>query len=172
MKTPKPTVKIEKLSAFTADPHNANRHTERGASMMESSLREVGFADSLTVSRDGVILSGHQRHETVASIGMDEAIVIESDGTRPIVHVRTDIESGTAQAAKLALFANRVGEVNLSWDAEALRQLQESVDLSTLWSVTELATLIPDLSKVSSEESTSRLDQKHFHRCPACGHEF
>ena len=110
---------------------------------MEDSIREAGFGDSLTVSRDGVILSGNQRAETLADLSMMDAIVVESDGTKPVIHVRTDLVSDDPRARKLALYSNRVGQVNLAWDRDELKQLQaDGIDLSKLWGTDELAALL------------------------------
>lgn len=134
---------IRRLRDLTPDPVNANAHTARGSSLMETSLREVGFGDSLTVDRHGVVLSGNQRLETLADLQMDRPIVVQSDGTRPIVHQRIDLDANTPQAKRLALLANRVGEVNLSWDAATLRALQaDGVSLDGLWGEDELAALL------------------------------
>ncbi|MDD5034111.1 MAG: DNA methyltransferase [Methylococcaceae bacterium] len=109
-----------KLKDLRPDPNNLNRHTERGAGMMERSIRDLGFGDSMTVDRDGVVLSGNQRLETLADIQMDNPIVVQSDGTRPIVHQRTDLSASDPRGVALAIAQNRVGQVNLEWDIAAL----------------------------------------------------
>jgi hypothetical protein len=108
-----------RLSDFRQQANNLNRHTERGMAMLESSMQEVGYAGPMVAAADGEIIDGSARHETAANVfGADsEPIVVESDGKRPIVVVRTDIKDAKSKAAKrLAAFANRTGEVNLEWD--------------------------------------------------------
>lgn len=132
---------IKSIADLTHDPRNANKHTERGAGMMEKSIEETGFGDSLTVDKNGVIISGNQRGETLGSLGMMEPIVVQSDGTRPIIHQRVDLDLSTDERAKkLALFSNRVGELNLNWDLTELSKLEdEGVDLSHIFSDKEFA---------------------------------
>ncbi len=126
---------IKKLADLQPDLENANKHTERGSSMMESSIHECGFGDSLTVDRNGVVISGNQRLETLADIKLDNPIVVQSDGSRPIVHQRIDLEAKSKQARMLALYQNRVGQVNLNWDPAILQALQVAgVGLEKLWS--------------------------------------
>jgi len=136
------TRKITRLKDLKPDRHNANRHTERGSGMMKNSIRESGFGDSLTVDKDGVVISGNQRLETLADIQMDNPIVIQSDGTRPIVHQRTDLKASDKRGRMLALYSNRVGELNLNWSAEQLKALSNDVELSRLWTDEELSLLL------------------------------
>jgi len=77
---------ITKIDDLQPDPQNANRHTQRGMSMMEDSIRECGFGDSLTVDAQGRVISGGARLETLADIQMTDAVVIQTDGTRPVIH--------------------------------------------------------------------------------------
>ena len=132
---------IRKIADLRPDRLNANRHTERGSGMMENSIRECGFGDSLTVDKDGVVISGNQRLETLADIQMEDPIVIQSDGTRPIIHQRTDLSIKDKRARMLAIYQNRVGELNLDWDVETLKSLSEDADLGKFWTEKELALL-------------------------------
>mgnify|MGYP007132407904 FL=1 len=91
--------------------------------MLETSMQEVGYAGPMIAAADGEIIDGSARHEIAANVfGSDaEPIVVESDGKRPIIVKRTDIPNAKTHAAKrLAAYANRVGEVNLEWDANAI----------------------------------------------------
>lgn len=127
----KPTRKTtpnRKLSDFRQQSQNLNRHTERGMGMLDESMREVGYAAPMVAAADGEILDGSARHETAANVfGPDaEPIVVESDGKRPIVVVRTDIKDAKSKTAKrLAAYANRAGQVNLEWDSRAIAESLE-----------------------------------------------
>jgi DNA modification methylase len=134
---------IKKLADLAPDPLNANDHTERGSGMMEESIRECGFGDSLTVDKNGIVISGNQRLETLADIGLENPLVVQSDGSRPVIHQRLDLDlSKDARAKLLALYQNRVGEANLQWSPEMLRALQQQgIRLDGLWSEKELAAL-------------------------------
>jgi len=154
-KTPE-TVPLKSVSELTIDPFNANAHTPRGTGMMEDSIRECGFGDSITVTSDLRVVSGNQRTETVMDLKMDNPIVVESDGSRPIVHVRTDLKAGDIRAVKLGLYSNRVGEVNLEWNREILRELQEAdVDLAKLFTDQELAEVLMRVDGVDAPDLPS-----------------
>jgi hypothetical protein len=89
------------------------------------------------------MIAGSARIETVAQVfGTDaEPIIVESDGTRPVVVVRTDIPNADdKRAQRLALADNRVHEIDLSWDVEVLAGL-DAVVLDGLWTPDELSDL-------------------------------
>jgi hypothetical protein len=158
--------RLEKLADVTLDPRNANAHTQRGSSLMETSIREVGFGDSIVVDRDGVVISGGQRTETSFEIGMTDPIVVQSDGTRPIIHQRIDLHSDDPRAKRLALLSNRVGELNLSWDAGVIQSLiDDGVVVDDLWSADELATILAsaateDAAGTSQAEARATLAER------------
>ena len=168
-KTNSQAANIKRLEDLRPMENNPNKHTERGSQMVETSIREVGFADSLTVDRDGVVLSGNQRLETLADIGMTDPIVVKSDGTRPIVHQRVDLKASDPRAKQLAILANRSQELNLEWDPETLTAM--GVDLSKFWTEAESMTLLSELRPPADfAEKGEGIEIEHV--CPKCGYRF
>ena len=52
---------------------------------------------------------------------MPQPIIVHSDGTRPVIHVRDDIPNAAdKRAVRLALAANRTAQTELAWDVEIL----------------------------------------------------
>lgn len=47
-----------KLTDFTPDEKNFNRHTQYGMSLLEKSFENVGVIESVTVSSDDKIIGG------------------------------------------------------------------------------------------------------------------
>lgn len=137
-------VEVHKLTDADPDPENANLHTARGQQIVEESLRKRGAFRSLAAFGKGVarpvIGAGNLTQETAIGIGMDEAIFVYSDGSKPIVHVRTDIAPGSKEARKLALEDNRAAEVSLNWDVGVVAGFDADV-IAGLWSPAELSTL-------------------------------
>ena len=142
--------RISKLSHRTHLKGNPNIHTERGSQMVTDSIQAVGFADSMTVDRDGVVLSGNQRLDSLGEAQLGNPIVIQSDGTRPIIHQRTDLKAGDERARMLAILANRSQELNLEWSPEMLKLLD--VDLSGMWTKAELEELFAGIDGSTGEE--------------------
>lgn len=153
--------KKNSIADFRPQVKNANGHTERGMWMLDKSIAENGWVGAITTAADGEVFDGSARLETVYSrFGEDvEPIVIDADGTRPIIVRRTDIPTADDEkAVKLAIAANRIAEVDLSWDAGMLAEIAEEVDLSDLFTGDELTDLLeeltidPDLDETEEEE--------------------
>jgi DNA modification methylase len=134
---------IRKIADLTPQRRNANRHTQYGMARLEDSIRADGYLTPMTAAASGEVFDGSARLETVADLmGDTEPIVVESDGTRPIVHIRTDIPTADdPRAVRLALAANRVAELNLEWDAEVLAELADEGATEGLFTAEDLAAL-------------------------------
>lgn len=136
-----PNVRIAPLSNFKQDDENANKGTAKGAELLKQSLSARRFARPTFAAADGTILGGNKTLNAAQEVGMNEAIVIESDGSRPIVHVRTDLaNSKTPEARRLALEDNRIAELSLSWDDNVLGAMAkfDNAILQNLWDDDEI----------------------------------
>jgi len=175
-----------KISEFRPQRQNANKHTPRGLGMLDKSMGENGFIGAMTSAADGEIFDGSARLETAYErFGEDvEPIVIDADGTRPIIVRRIDIPSADdPRAKKLAIAANRIASVDLDWDADILAAIADEVDISDMFFDDELAALVerdseeetPNFEPVGMDEQ-GKLDQiqpKEIDcKCPQCGHDF
>jgi hypothetical protein len=158
---------IKKLSDLSQDPRNLNKHTTRGSEMASKSVAECGLGRSIVADKHGTIIGGNQIAQTVGGLGIDDIIVVPSDGTKLVVVQRTDLDLGAVddeRARKLAAFDNRVAEVNLSWDVEQLLDLRDSgIDLSDLWTDNEITALLKDVQPDDSSGGTNdALPEKHM----------
>ena len=93
------------ISDFRPQRRNANRHTKRGMGMLENSLQKDGWIGAQTAAADGEMIAGSARLEVAGDKFADmEPIVIDSDGTRPVIIRRTDIPNADdPRAVRLAL---------------------------------------------------------------------
>ena len=185
-------IKEGDLSEFRPQSINANLHTQRGEGMLETSMHDVGFVAPITVAADGEAFDGSSRLEKAAIVFGDVApLVIEHDGTRPVIIKRTDIPTAShPKAVKASVYANRVAEVSLDWDTEILEEWNDEGILSVdeMWFPEEMEGW-GDESKWNKYENTNELDIKsaedklneQFNKpgkekesviCPHCGGEF
>lgn len=109
-----------KLSSITPDDKNNNKHTAYGMDLLEKSVNKVGIIESITVSNDDKIISGNARHEIIGKNFTKEALVIETDGTQPIIIKRTDIESNTKQFYEASILANTTAKKNIDADLKSI----------------------------------------------------
>jgi hypothetical protein len=133
----------QQVKDFRPASRNANKHTARGMGELQKSVQTDGWIGAMTTAADGEMIAGSARIETVAQVfGTDaEPIVVETDGTRPVVVVRKDIPTADdKRAQRLALADNRVHEIDMSWDVEVLAGFDADV-LDGLWTGEELSDL-------------------------------
>lgn len=104
---------------FRPQVRNANKHTPRGLQALETSVQRDGWIGAQTAAASGEIFDGSARQDLAADKFEDvEPIIVHSDGTRPVIVVRDDIESAEDEKAKrLAYAANRVAQIDLDWNA-------------------------------------------------------
>lgn len=120
------------LSDLHQDPDNARLHNERNYAAINASIAETGFGRSLLAASDGTLIAGNATAEVLADLDMTQVIVVESDGTKPIVHKRTDIAPGSEMFRKAAFYDNRAAELASGWDTEVLAALMQEVDIAAV----------------------------------------
>lgn len=164
--------KAAKLADLTPDHANANKGTERGRYAIEASLRQYGAGRSILVDRNGRIMAGNKTAEVAADVGIDDVIIVPTDGKKLVVVQRTDLDIDSPEGRGLAYADNRAGELSLEWDAEqVLADLNAGVDLSGLWrqdELDELLAIAPDFK----EFDESIADDVEMIECPHCGKSF
>ncbi len=131
------------LADLKPDSRNARRHNARNVGMIESSLQRDGFGRSILLANDGTIIAGNATIDAAASAGIEDVLVVESDGTRVIAVKRTDVASGSDAALNLALSDNRAAEL-AEWDSDVLAGLRDERGLDDFWREGELAHLLGD----------------------------
>lgn len=163
-----------KVKDLQPDKHNANKGTQRGIRVLDDSLRQLGAGRSILLDREGRIIAGNKTAERAADIGMEDVIVVETDGTQLVAVKRTDLdlENGDGRARRMAYYDNRAGELGLDWDADQLKlDLDDGLDLSGLWDENEQHMLGISLDKVTFPEYDESVeDEVEYLECPQCGH--
>lgn len=146
-------VEERKLTDFTPDARNANKGTERGAKLLDKSLRQYGAGRSILVDKHGRIIAGNKTQEAAVAIGLDDAVVVKTRGDRLVVVQREDLDLDTDKAAReLAYADNRASEVSLAWDAEQLlADMAAGVDLDGLFTQVELDALLAEAADDARE---------------------
>jgi hypothetical protein len=119
---------ITKISDLAQDRLNLNQGTEGGAELLDKSLEEVGYARSLVMSADGVILCGNQTHKAGLrrGDGDKQPIIVETDGDVPVIVKRRDVRSGTPKAVKIAAYDNLANQRGLAWRPDARQVVEEA----------------------------------------------
>lgn len=162
---------MSKLEGIKHDPRNARRHTVRNTAMIESSIQRDGFGRSVLLANDGTVIAGNATMDAAASAGLDDVIVVETDGTKVIAVKRTDVAPGSEQFTRLALADNRATDLS-DFDPLVVAELSEEMDLSLFWNDEELAGLLSAGADLLLDEASNEATDGGAIQCPACGHEF
>src|ERR1043166_9168304 len=133
------------LKDLTPDDRNVNVGTERGAEMIEKSLREYGAGRSILIDKNGRIIAGNKTVEQAAKVGLEDVLVVQTDGKKLIAVQRVDLDLRKHKAAReLAIADNRSAEINLEWSKELLASLRGEVDLGDFFNESELRDFFGD----------------------------
>lgn len=116
------TKRIESINDLTQDHANANRGTSRGAMMLRASIERNGAGRSVVADKNGRLIAGNKTAEAARDAGLPVRVV-QTDGSELVIVQRTDLDllDPRGKARELAFADNRVGEVNLDWSPETLK---------------------------------------------------
>jgi hypothetical protein len=134
-------VTINHLGDLRPDKNNARRHNPRNISMVETSLQADGFGRSILLDAGGNIIAGNGVTEAAGNVGLEDVLIVPSDGTRVIAIQRTDVQPGSERAVRLAIADNRTTDLS-DFDPAVVAALADEVDLSDFWRDDELDALL------------------------------
>ena len=157
----KKTKEIKTLADLTPDGENFNRHTEFGSKLLEDSLRKFGAGRSVLVDKDGNIIAGNGVVETAASIGMEDVVVVKTDGTKLVVVQRDDLSLDSQEGRELALADNMTALKGIDIDLDKVRESLGD-DLAKAWGMELRQIHIPNTGEIdlsnTSDTVTMKLD--------------
>jgi len=101
------------------DPNNFNRHTEDGMALLETSIKEVGVIESITIDKEGEIVTGNARFEIFEKLGLKPKLVKISDNEYPVIATNLDGE----KRVKAAILANTTAKKNIYLDIDLIQEI-------------------------------------------------
>lgn len=141
------TASTGQLDAFTPDPANPNRGTERGGILLRKSLDETGIGRSLVADAQGRIVAGNKTLQQLRELGVGEAIVVETDGRTPVIVRRRDFDLADPdpdnRARRYAYLDNQAALVGIEFDPDVIREdLERGLQLEETFTQAELDQLL------------------------------
>lgn len=103
---------------------NTNKHTEKGMRLLGDSIDEVGVIESILVTKQGTIISGHARKEKFDEKGLVPKEITLAENEYPVI-VRNDIEDDTDTYYKAQILANTTAHQNYNIDLEEVEAVAE-----------------------------------------------
>lgn len=127
----KPKVENAKVTDFQPDPNNPNLGSERGSYMINDSVQKFGAARSIVVDKNGIVLAGNKTQQALSDIGVEDAVVVDSDGQQLVVVRRNDLDllKDPERAREYTIADNRTSEISMNWSPEELQRITEDLDI-------------------------------------------
>lgn len=126
------------------NPHNTNKHTERGDYMLRTSFEKVGARRSAVADKDGVIIAGNGAVKAALEAGIPLEVVKGTPEKLVVLQFDDlDIDGAGEEGEKARFYEvmdNRSQEVGLAYDPEEMRRLHaQGVDLLEMFTHGEMA---------------------------------
>lgn len=112
-----------KISELTPDDKNANKGTDYGKELMDNSFKKFGAGRSILIDKNNRIIAGNKSTQQCAEIGIDNVIIVETDGKSIVAVKRTDIDLDSKEGRELAIADNATQKANLEWDEDNLKEI-------------------------------------------------
>lgn len=151
-------LKRGKLKSLIPDGKNANEGTERGQRVLEDSLRRYGAGRSILLDKKGRIIAGNKTHAEAGQMGMENVVVVETDGSELVAVKRMDLDlEEDDKARELAYADNRAGELGLEWNPKQIMDdLKAGVDLPRVGFTHTEITKILERGQAALEDAAER----------------
>jgi hypothetical protein len=114
-----------KIGTLIPDNLNANKHSEFGMQLLEKSISELGLGRSIVIDKNNRIIGGNAVVETASALGLENVIIVPTDGKQLVVVKREDVDLDTKRGRELALADNSTSRANLIWDEDVILAIQE-----------------------------------------------
>jgi hypothetical protein len=110
-----------------ASARNTNKHTEAGMELLEKSIDKVGVIESISVTKEGTIISGHARSELFNKKGMVAKEIHLEQNEYPVIV--TGIEDNTKEYFEAQILANTTAKNNFNLDSELIEEIAVEFDI-------------------------------------------
>jgi len=120
------TLKIEKL---VPDDKNFNKGTEYGEQLIDNSIGKFGAGRSILIDKNNRIIAGNKSTLHAINKGIEDVLIVETDGSKLVAVKRTDIDLHSATGRELALADNATAKANIEFDMDMIRAVEEELNI-------------------------------------------
>lgn len=120
--TKKPAIKRQKLADFRPANVNPNAGNQASVPMIVDSIQTNGAGRPMLADKHGEMVGGSHTLQAFVDAGIEEALVIEHDGTLPIIFKRTDLDIASPKGRSLQVGDNHIGAQSYTPDVEITAQ--------------------------------------------------
>jgi hypothetical protein len=130
--------------------------------LLETSIDKVGVIESISVTQEGTIISGHARKEIFDKKGMVAKEIKLAENEYPVIV--TEIEDNTKEYFEAQILANTTANKNFNLDIDVIEVIAEEYDIE----IEEVGVEIYDYSiSDESETNSASIDDKYTKKVAA-----
>lgn len=136
------TLRLIDIDDVEDDPRNANAGTEEGDMFLDASFAEHGAGRSVLLDKDDTLIAGNKSREAARANGIQKMLVVSVPDGNTLVGVQRedmDLDDPDTGARRLAYQDNRAAQLNLRWDDRIISKDGDEMDLTDIFTPTELA---------------------------------
>jgi len=160
---------IVSIADLTPDPENPNRGTERGDHLLEESIQRTGLNRGIVADRNGLIVAGNKTVGKAGELGIDDVIIVKTNGKRLVVIQREDWDLlEDAEPRLYSYLDNQSAYAGIRFTGAYVEEHSKKIDLNVCFRHEELL----DLMGISLNEKPKAEEKKQEHadQCPNCGY--
>lgn len=135
------------IETLRQDDKNFNKGTKRGAIMMKHSIETLGLGRSILLDKDNNIIAGNKTQETAKELGIDNVVIVETDGTKVVAVKRTDLSLNSKKGREMALADNKTAQENIDLDYVRMKE-ELNKEVLKAYNVKEPMNKTKELSKL------------------------
>lgn len=109
-----------KTSDLIPDDKNFNKGSKRGNALVETSFKKFGAGRSILLDKNNRVIAGNKSLDGAEAAGIEDVIVVDSDGSKIIAVRRNDIDLDSPEGRELALADNAAAKANIILDIELI----------------------------------------------------
>jgi ParB-like chromosome segregation protein Spo0J len=147
-------IETRKIKDLKPHPKNPRQLSDHDAAHLEKSLAKFGLIDKPIITKEGMIIGGHQRIAVLKKMGHKEVECFVPD---------SELEEADIDELNIRLNRN-----SGAWDFDVLANQWDEHDLLDFGFTAEEFAMGP-IDEIDSEEPKEKEKQKKT--CPNCGHE-
>ena len=151
------SLKQVKISELKFDDKNANKHTEQGKRLLDKSITTLGLGRSILLDKDLNIIAGNGVTESAGENGIEDVIIVPTDGTKIIAVQRTDVKLDSKKGRRLAIADNQTAKVGIEFDFTVIEDLNNEydLDLKAEWEMPNISSMTADELNAFFQPDTS-----------------
>lgn len=151
------TLQKWKIKDLKPHPKNPRKLSKHDATNLRASIEKFGLIDKPIITKDGLIIGGHQRIQILKKMKQKEVVCYVPD---------KDLEPADVDELNIRMNRNK-GD----WDYDILaNEWEESALFEAGFTKEELS--LGEVEQVEEKEQPDADGEKKKKTCPSCGHEF